>query len=233
MRLPCIFQITALFEICGNWFWCWATPVDWTATPPPNPWTPPDKIFIPVKPPAAGVPLQGIAQPQDGAGNPLPRMFRMKNIGSGPVQIQNLMGSTSVENIATPNGLDYWIYPGDSVDFNYDTTNLQHTCSNGPPVQSPLITDSYSSTVTFDINKSDKHTVTLGGNPTLAVSNVQVGKPFFIELIQGTGGQTVTWWSGITWAGGSAPTLATGAGAKNGFSFFCDGSGTYLGCQFV
>jgi len=72
--------------------------------------------------------------------------------------------------------------------------------------------------------------VTLTGNATLAVSNVSVGQIFIIELAQdSTGSRTVTWWSTIKWAGGTAPTLTTTANKKDVFGFRCTSSGNYDG----
>lgn len=87
-------------------------------------------------------------------------------------------------------------------------------------------------TVTFDLGDgaNRKHKVTLGGNRTLALSNVQVGQVFMIDLIQdGTGSRTVTWFSTIKWASGSAPTLTTDANAIDTFGFICTSSGNYQG----
>jgi hypothetical protein len=97
----------------------------------------------------------------------------------------------------------------------------------------PINTATDGTTVTFDLSLSDRHTVTLGGNRTLALSNAPTASPFArftISLKQdGTGSRTVTWFSGITWAGGSAPTLTTTAGKKDIFVFLQTGNGTYDG----
>lgn len=85
-------------------------------------------------------------------------------------------------------------------------------------------------TITFDCNLSNKHTVTLGGNRTLAVSNVAVGQPFLVVLSQdSTGSRTVTWWSGIRWPGGVVPTLSTVASKADVFGFLPIAAGSYLG----
>lgn len=85
-------------------------------------------------------------------------------------------------------------------------------------------------TVTFDLSAGNVHTVTLGGNRTLAISNETAGQFFSIELTQdGTGSRTVTWFSTINWAGGSAPTLTTTAGKKDTFVFRCTAADTYDG----
>lgn len=94
-----------------------------------------------------------------------------------------------------------------------------------------ITADTDGSTVTFNMATSNIHSVTLGGNRTLAVSNVSIGQVFMLKLKQdATGSRTVTWFSGISWAGGSAPTLTTTAGKTDWIGFVCTGSGTYDGC---
>lgn len=93
-----------------------------------------------------------------------------------------------------------------------------------------LYVDTDGSTITFDLSVSDKHSVTLGGNRTLALTNDQKAQAFVILLKQdGTGSRTVTWFSGILWSGGTPPTLTTTAGKIDAFSFLRIGSGAYLG----
>jgi hypothetical protein len=85
-------------------------------------------------------------------------------------------------------------------------------------------------TVTFDCGKADKHSVTLGGNRTLAVTGDTDGQTFLVILKQdATGGRTVTFWSGIKWPGGTAPTLTTTASKWDVVSFIKESTGVYLG----
>jgi hypothetical protein len=85
-------------------------------------------------------------------------------------------------------------------------------------------------TVTFDMNTSCIHTVTLGGNRILAVTNDIDNRLFMIRLVQdGAGGRTVTWWSGIKWPGGTPPALSSDPGAIDTFIFLRSGSGAYDG----
>lgn len=93
-----------------------------------------------------------------------------------------------------------------------------------------ITTDSDGATITFDMTSSSNHEVTLGNNRTLAVSNVSIGQIFTIKLIQdATGSRTVTWFSGISWAGGSAPVLTTTASKADRFVFVCTALNTYEG----
>ncbi len=85
-------------------------------------------------------------------------------------------------------------------------------------------------TVTFDLSLGNVHTVTLGGNRTLAISNETAGQCFIIELTQdGTGSRTVTWFTTIRWADGSAPTLTTTASKRDVVGFRVTGTDTYDG----
>lgn len=88
------------------------------------------------------------------------------------------------------------------------------------------------STVTFDCSVASVHRVTLGGNRTLALSNDLDDQRITLILKQdGTGGRTVTWFSGITWMtdGGAAPTLAAGANKRTIVLVLRESSDVYLG----
>lgn len=92
--------------------------------------------------------------------------------------------------------------------------------------------DSDGATITFNMAVSNKHTVTLGDNRTLAVSNVKTGQVFMIKLVQdGTGGHTVTWFSNLKWPSGSEPTLSTDPNAIDTFIFIKTGASEYLGFE--
>jgi hypothetical protein len=85
-------------------------------------------------------------------------------------------------------------------------------------------------TVTFDLSAANIQTVTLAGNRTLALSNVSTNQSFIIRLVQdGAGSRTVSWFSTIKWAGGTAPTLTTTASKIDVFGFICTSTGNYDG----
>ena len=97
-------------------------------------------------------------------------------------------------------------------------------------ITTELHSNTDAATITFDIGAYAKHTVTLGGNRTLALTNVGVGKVFIIRLKQdATGSRTVTWFSTLHWPGGSAPTLTTTASHWDVFAFMCTATGVYDG----
>ena len=82
------------------------------------------------------------------------------------------------------------------------------------------------------MDQSNNYTAELGGNRTLAVSNVDAGQKFTIRLTQdATGSREPTWWSGITWltSDGSDPTLKTGSGEIDYFGFISTSGGYYEG----
>lgn len=92
-------------------------------------------------------------------------------------------------------------------------------------------TETDSATVTVDWSDTTKgniRSVTLGGNRTLAFSNVTVGQSILIRVIQdGTGNRTLSWPAGSKFPSGSAPTLSTAGGAIDAFYVYCSGSGVY------
>lgn len=91
-----------------------------------------------------------------------------------------------------------------------------------------LQSNSDGATITFDLSTGAFHTVTLGDNRTLALSNVTSGQSFLIILKQdGTGTRTVTWWGSIKWANATVPVLTTTASRYDIFAFFYDGTNYY------
>jgi len=98
-------------------------------------------------------------------------------------------------------------------------------------IKTNINTEADAATITFDMDQSNVHVVTLGDNRTLAVSNVDVGQKFLVRLQQdSTGSRTVTWWSNIQWAeGGTEPTLTTTADKADLFGFLSPSGGYYDG----
>ncbi len=113
------------------------------------------------------------------------------------------------------------------VSLNATQTLANKTFTN--PKQT-IVTASDGSTVTFNLTNGHIQQVTLGGNRTLALSNVSAGDCFVLRLIQdGTGSRTVNWFSTIKWTYGTAPTLTTTGGKTDVFGFICTSSGNYDG----
>lgn len=88
-----------------------------------------------------------------------------------------------------------------------------------------VTSDTDGATITFNMATSPIHTVTLGGNRTLATSNLVAGQSFVVVLKQdGTGSRTVTWWGNIIWPGATPPVLTTTANRYDIFTFLYDGT---------
>jgi hypothetical protein len=60
-----------------------------------------------------------------------------------------------------------------------------------------------------------------------APSNLKDGSFYALAVVQNAGSNTLSWNSVFKWAGGTAPTLSTGAGAKDYFVFRSDGTNLY------
>ena len=107
------------------------------------------------------------------------------------------------------------------------THNCRFRCMNA---NQGMATATDGATVTFNIARSKLWQVTMGGNRTLALSNVKDGDVFALRLVQdGSGSRIPSWFSTIRWAGGSAPTLTTTLNKADWVMFVCTGSGTYDG----
>lgn len=123
------------------------------------------------------------------------------------------------------------------------TTNMTASAIGNPSATKSLsvITGTYQTaqaytpdaagTATLNLALGNHHSITMpAGNITIALSNGTVGQKFIIEITQdGTGSRTVTWFTTIKWAGGSAPTLTTTASKRDTFGFIQTGAATYDG----
>lgn len=136
------------------------------------------------------------------------------------ITITNAATGNSPQISATgdDSNLDLKLAPKGTGKINYDAS------------YGAITADTDGATVTFNMATSDRHGVTLGGNRTLAVSNVSVGQFFVIRLLQdGTGSRTVTWFSTIKWGTSGVPTLTTTAGKADLFGFYCTSANNFDG----
>jgi len=120
--------------------------------------------------------------------------------------------------------------------------SITGTIGGNPTITKPVVNgrtdartlDTDGATITFDMTASNYHEVVLGGNRTLAVSNVSwsstTTQPFILRLKQdATGSRTVTWFATISWAGGTVPTLTTSVNKADSFGFIPTSATTYDG----
>jgi hypothetical protein len=86
----------------------------------------------------------------------------------------------------------------------------------------------------IDLSLANYFTKTISGAATLTVSNVPATgttASFILELTNG-GSATVTWFTGVKWAGGTAPTL-TAAGVDILGFYSHDGGATWRGLMLA
>lgn len=100
-----------------------------------------------------------------------------------------------------------------------------------PAITTPVITGTRETKVAMaandiDLSTANYFTKTISGATTLTVSNVPASgttASFILDLTNG-GSATITWWSGVKWAGGTAPTLT--ASGRDVLGFFTHDAGT-------
>jgi len=86
----------------------------------------------------------------------------------------------------------------------------------------------------INLSTANYFTMTVSGVTTFSVTNVQASgaaHSFILDLTNG-GSSAVTWWSGLDWGGGSAPTLTAAGRDVLGF-FTHDGGATWTGILIV
>lgn len=121
------------------------------------------------------------------------------------------------------------------------TDTLTNKTLTTPTISKPILsatnptaqtyTPAGAATATLDLSLSNQHFITMpAGNITLALSNDTNNQNFAIAITQDSvGSRTVTWFSGISWAGGTPPTLTTTASKTDILGFVRTGSNTYWG----
>lgn len=143
-----------------------------------------------------------------------------------------LKGNGTTMSAATA-GTDYSVPSG--------TETLTNKTITTPTISKPVMSatnpsaqtysPSAAATATLDLSLSNQHYINMpAGNITLALSNDTNNQIFLISIKQDTSGsRTVTWFAGISWTGGTVPTLTTTASKTDYFGFVRTGSSTYAG----
>ena len=116
-------------------------------------------------------------------------------------------------------------------DVDFQNNEIQNAIVVGTREKTQTLTDG--ATVSWNMNSGGAATLTLGGNRTIsAPTNLQDGATYYLILKQdATGSRTVTWNAVFKWAGGTAPTLSTGANAIDLLTFVSDGTNLYGASQ--
>jgi len=178
-------------------------------------------------------------------------MYCVDGSGDAKIKIENIWGTGDMlksENLswltdyATARS-NIWLWTTDSPHFagvnvwHATDTSITRVSAGVVAIEGKTIPFSILPTVntdwatlTFNLATNNKHLVTIAGNRTLALSNNTNIPAFMINIKQdATGSRTVTWFSGITWAGGTTPTLTTTASKTDSFGFQQISAGVYLG----
>jgi len=99
-----------------------------------------------------------------------------------------------------------------------------------PSIYGQLKTAVDQATVIFNIRESTRWQVTLTDNRIFSITDCEIGQSFYIRIKQDDpGSRTVTWWGGINWAGGSAPTLTKTANKTDVVGFIKTAAAAYDG----
>ena len=141
--------------------------------------------------------------------------------GSGPI-LSATGGDTNIPVTITSKG-------SGNTTITSPTGEVQLTAKTKADVTYGAITDAgsvASGTTTFNWATTNRHRVTLtGSSVTLAMSNQTTGQAMLLEVIQdSTGSRTISAWTSITWAGGTAPTLTTTASKRDLIGFYFNGT---------
>lgn len=127
--------------------------------------------------------------------------------------------SANALGIATNGVLRLFFSSGGLIGFNQATpaTTIDLSGNYGQSIVAVPALD-------IDCSAGNYFTKTINGNSTFTVSNVPASRAysFTLELTHTSG--TVTWFSGVEWPGGTAPTLTTGK--THLFMFVTDDGGT-------
>jgi hypothetical protein len=125
-----------------------------------------------------------------------------------------------------------YMFPGNSFINLYTLNNF----SAGSGTIANLTTVNYTETVnaitagtaaTINLSSGTVVTFTIsGGNATITMPTLATGKSFILILTQDSSARTVNW-STVVWPSGTPPTVSTGSGKKDIFSFFSDGTNWY------
>ena len=112
------------------------------------------------------------------------------------------------------------------------TTSTNLVFSTTPTLTNPtvtnyvetLYTNTAGTSATINLANGTVQAFTIsGGNATITMPTAVAGKSFILILTQDTSSRTVTWTT-VVWPSATPPTISTGSGKRDIFSFFSDGT---------
>lgn len=118
----------------------------------------------------------------------------------------------------------------------YGIKNFKDRAYFSAAIKPPIInlTDDNSGTINIDLHTGNLFRVVINGNRTFTVSNIGLGQPFILIIVQpAAGSKTVTWWSTVWWEDGIAPILTTNANKANIIGFIPYSSGNFYGIEIA
>jgi len=107
------------------------------------------------------------------------------------------------------------------IDDSATTTSIDYKLRKGLGVSTSVP----GAAITLNCLNKNIFIVTPGVTTTLSVSNFEVGQAIIVYISAES--YTVTWFSTISWPGGTAPSLSSTAGHYDAFVFFCYQTGKY------
>lgn len=119
-----------------------------------------------------------------------------------------------------------------SVGIGTSTPASTLDINGGARTATGTVTDG--ATVTIDASVGNNHTVTLGGNRTLAFSNLVVGQKITLAVTQdATGSRTLAYPAAVTFGSAGTPTLDTAAGSTDIITFWAATSTATIHARFA
>ena len=148
----------------------------------------------------------------------LPISTGVSGLGSG---VATFLATPSSANLASAvtdeTGTGLLVFNSTPALTNPTVTNYVET----------LYTNTAGTSVTINLANGTVQAFTIsGGSATITTPTAVAGKSFILILTQDSTPRTVTWTT-VVWPSGTAPTISTGSGKKDIFSFFSDGTNWY------